>query len=583
MPQIRSSASQSKHAAARLIEGSVASGIAEQRAETFNYSAAAKRSAEHFLGWAHLATNPPTSLGTIQQVAQECIDEGLERVILIGQGGSSQAPMTATKLTADLHPTIRFSTLDSLSPLYLNKVLTDCDVTKTIFIVSSKSGGTLEVLSMFKIIWQYVLDQLMAKGIANPLQVCGTRFIAITDPESKLEETAHSLGFRHLFHGEPQVGGRFSALSVFGLVPLALVGIDIHDFVARAARMERRCALDLPDNPAIVLANFLYENNSSESAYAFSYMSTQPGRVFGLWIEQMIAESLGKDGRGIVPQIEIDPRLLNPPYPSRPCVAYRIQSDERFDHQISVISDVSPLAVYTMNDPMEMGAHFVMWEYATALLGWLLKVAPFNQPDVQLAKVNTARALHDLLPNQARYVAEPWLICQGSRAFMERCTSWETVTDALVCLLSQVQPHDYLCVNAFLPFTGLRREPIEHIRHQIGSRLGIPTCLEIGPRYLHSTGQLHKGGPNTGVFLLISANETNDRRIPGETYSLGELVVAQAKGDLATLSDKGRRALHIHLIDADHQTIWKLACAVEEACKQCARYSELPFDPSIII
>lgn len=546
-----------------LLTNSVASRMHSKDATLFNFSDIALESARDFMGWTDLASNPPTPIDEIKAFAREVLDEGINYVGLLGEGGSSQAPMTITKLSAEQHRNVRFSTLDSLSPVYVRQILHGIDYHTSIFIVSSKSGGTVETLSLYKTIWGAVVSKLGE-------QEAGRHFVAITDPGSELEKLARERGFRGVFLGEPSVGGRFSALSVFGLVPAALCGLGISGMVARAAEMERLCALDVPSNPAIQLADFLARNLSRDSAYAFTYISPQPGRVFGLWMEQLIAESLGKDGRGVVPHIEIDVNLLNHHQPKHPVVVYHTNPDPTFDREASMLSPQVAQRSYMLEDALDIGRHFVLWEYATAFLGWLMKVPPFNQPDVQAAKTNTKSVLAGELPDRMHRLGEPWVVAAYSDAFTERTGiadptqmhALDTVVDAFMGL---VGPGNWISVNAFLPFTGERRGPMEVIRHTLARHLEVPVSLEIGPRYLHSTGQLQKGGLNNGVFLILSGTETDDLEVPGESYQLGELEVAQSKGDLEALSAKGRLALHLHLADTDADTLWRLAHAFEDA------------------
>jgi glucose-6-phosphate isomerase len=545
--------------AERLVAAQVPSRTHAKDATLFDFSEVALESARGYMGWTDLASNPPTPLDQIADFARAAIDEGLNYVGLLGEGGSSQAPMTITKLTAASHRDIRFSTLDSLSPLYVKQILHGVDYHRSIFVVSSKSGGTVETLSLFKVIWDDVVRELGAEQ-------AGARFVAITDPGSELEKLARELKFRGTFLGEPTVGGRFSALSVFGLVPAALVGLDIRELVARAAEMERLCATDAPTNPAVILADFLACNLSMDSANCFTYISPQPGRVFGLWMEQLIAESLGKDGHGVVPHIEIDVNLLNHHLPAHPVVVYHTNPDSTFDREASMLSPTVAQRSYMLEDPIDIGRHFVLWEYATSFLGWLMKVPPFNQPDVQQAKTNTKRVLAGELPDHTHRLVEPWVVAEYSEAFAERSgivdlTQMHSVDAVISAFMDMVQPDNWISVNAFLPFTGERRGPMEIIRHTLARHLEVPVSLEIGPRYLHSTGQLQKGGPDNGVFLILSGTETDDIAVPGENYSLGGLEVAQSKGDLATLSAKGRRALHLHLADTDADTLWRLAHA----------------------
>ena len=515
------------------------------------------------MGWTDLASNPPAPIDQIEEFARGVADDDINYVGLLGEGGSSQAPMTITKLCAALHPHVRFSTLDSLSPVYVRQILHGVDYAHAMFIVSSKSGGTLETLSLYHVIWEDVVRELGE-------QEAGKHFVAITDPGSDLERLARERSFRGVFLGEPTVGGRFSALSVFGLVPAALCGLDVRDMVARAAEMERMCSQDSLNNPAVQLASFLITNLSPASANCFTYISPQPGRVFGLWMEQLIAESLGKDGKGVVPHIEIDVNLLNHHQPMHPVVVYHTNADPTFDREASMLSPNVPQRSYMLEDPMDIGRHFVLWEYATAFMGWLMEVPPFNQPDVQAAKTNTKAILAGHLPDRTHRLAEPWVCAEYSDEFASQTgivdpTQMRSVDSVIDAFMSLVKPGCWISVNAFLPFTGERRGPMEVIRHTLARHLRVPCSLEIGPRYLHSTGQLQKGGENTGLFLILSGNEVNDLEVPNTQYSLGQLEVAQSKGDLETLSAKGRRALHLHMIDTDADTLWRLAHAFEEA------------------
>ena len=543
-----------------LLSQRVASRMHDKDATLFDFSDVALESARDYMGWTDLASNPPTPIDEIQSFAREVLDEGVDYVGLLGEGGSSQAPMTITKLSAAQHRGVRFSTLDSLSPVYVRQILHGVDYRRSLFIVSSKSGGTIETLSLYKIIW----DDVVAE------QEAARHFVAITDPGSELEELARERGFRGVFLGEPSVGGRFSALSVFGLVPAALCGLDVSDIVRRAAEMERLCAMDAPTNPAVQLADFLARNLSRGGAYTFTYISPQPGRVFGLWMEQLIAESLGKDGQGVVPHIEIDVNLLNHHQPKHPVVVYHTNPDSTFDREASMLSPQVAQRSYVLEDPMDIGRHFVLWEYATAFLGWLMKLPPFNQPDVQAAKTNTKSVLAGELPDRTRRLGEPWVVAAYSDAFAEKTgiadpTQMHSIDTVIDAFMNLVGPGNWISVNAFLPFTGERRGPMEVIRHTLARHLEVPVSLEIGPRYLHSTGQLQKGGLNNGVFLILSGNEVSDIAVPGTSYCLGELEVAQSKGDLEALSAKGRHALHLHLADTDADTLWRLAHAFEEA------------------
>ena len=249
---------------------------------------------------------------------------------------------------------------------------------------------------------------------------------------------------------------------------------------------------------------------------------------------------------------------------------YHTNADSTFDREASMLSPNVPQRSYMLEDPMDIGRHVVLWEYATAFMGWLMEVTPFNQPDVQAAKTNTKAILAGHLPDRTHRLAEPWVCAEYSDEFASQTgivdpTQMRSVDSVIDAFMSLVEPGCWISVNAFLPFTGERRGPMEVIRHTLARHLRVPCSLEIGPRYLHSTGQLQKGGENTGLFLILSGNEVNDLQVPNTQYSLGQLEVAQSKGDLETLSAKGRRALHLHMIDTDADTLWRLAHAFEEA------------------
>lgn len=378
-----------------------------------------------------------------------------------------------------------------------------------------------------------------------------------------------------VFNGEPAVGGRYSALSVFGLVPAACVGINLGTLMDRARVAENACASDSIDNPAIVLASFLYDN-LQRGRDKFSFLSPKRGRVLGLWIEQLVAESLGKEGQGILPNIEVDSLTLSDDPGDRTVIVYHTKTDlwderENFHKSLEFINPAIPQLDFTVETVYDLAEHFVMWEYAIAMVGYLMKVCPFDQPDVQVAKTEVLSILADGAP-------DPTFVQEGiegvsvgkvevhvSKA-LEPYMFRHTLDEAINALLESIKPGDFFSINAFLPFTGEgRREAMEEVRHSLSDRYGVASCLEIGPRYLHSTGQLHKGGPNEGVFLVISAEETRDIEVEDpRADSLGALAKAQALGDFSILSDRGRRCLHVHLPDNSAITLRALAKALRK-------------------
>lgn len=543
----------------KLIDNQVASRIREQDATLYDFLPEALQSARDYMGWATLASNPPCPLQEIQAFADAQIAKGLKTVILIGQGGSTQAPMTMTKYNKPDSSLISFKTLDSVSPVRVRALLSECDPRTTLFIQSSKSGGTIEPTLAMKAVRSILAETLSEEDIVD-------RLIAITDPGSDLEQRAREEGWLRVFLGEPTVGGRYSALSVFGLVPAALVGMNLNALVANACAAELLCSSNSPANPALNLAAFLYDNYQN-GRDKFSFFSPKRGRVLGLWIEQLVAESVGKNGLGILPNIEIDTLNISEDPGDRSVITYHTKTDlwddrQNFCHSLEFIDTAIPRMSFKVENAVDLAAHFVMWEYAIAMVGYLMGVCPFDQPDVAVAKREVLRILAEgsepptFVGNSLADVPVEGMEFYVSSALASDLRE-HTAAAALEALISSIQPGDYFSFNAFLPFTGEgRREALEEIRHTIAARYAVASCLEIGPRYLHSTGQLHKGGPNKGVFLIVSAEEPKDIPVDDErAHSLGELAKAQAMGDFAILSARGRRCVHVHLPDNSAVTI----------------------------
>ncbi len=552
-----------------LVDGKVASRIKGKDSSLYAFSDEAEQCAREYMGWATLASEPPCPIEEIQQFASEQLESGLTSVVLIGQGGSTQAPMTLTKYNKPDSTRVTFKTLDSVSPVRVRAILSECDLRTTLVIQSSKSGGTIEPTLVMKAVRQILAETLDEDEVVKHL-------IAITDPGSDLEKRALEEGWLRVFSGEPTVGGRYSALSVFGLVPAALVGMDVAALIESAAEAEKVCSDDSIDNPAANLAAFLFDN-CQKGRDKFSFYTPKRGRVLGLWIEQLVAESLGKSGKGILPNIEVDSLVLSKDPGDRTVITYDTKTDlwddrQNFSHALEFLDPAIPRMNFKVFNVGDLAAHFVMWEYAIAMVGHLMQICPFDQPDVAAAKKEVLRILAEG-PRDPEFVVKGIAdvpigdvevhISEAVRASMGE----ETLESALRALFSSIAPGDYFSLNAFLPFTGEgRREAIEEMRHVIADRYTVPSCLEIGPRYLHSTGQLHKGGPNLGVFLILSAEEPRDIAIDDErASSLGELAKAQAMGDFSILSSRGRRCVHIHLPDNSAVSIRALVKAFKKA------------------
>ena len=542
-----------------LVKECVASRVHAKDATLYDFSEQAQACAERYMGWTDLASNPPYPLADIQAFADSVIEQGLKTVVLIGQGGSTQAPMTITKYKKPDSSRIVFKTLDSDSPVRVRAILAEARPETTLFVISSKSGGTIEPRLALRAVRDAVGDALAEEELVQHL-------VAITDPGSDLERQAREEGWAAVLPGEPSVGGRFSALSVFGLLPAALVGIDLEELLEHAVEAEKRCSEDAIDNPAIGLAAFLYDNYL-QGRNKFSFLTAKRGRVLGLWIEQLVGESLGKDGQGILPNIEIDSLLLTNDPGDRSVIMYQTKTDlwderKNFEMSLSYIDPTIPRANCKIDSVEELAEHFVMWEYAVAMCGYLMRVCPFDQPDVASAKAVVLDILKEGQPAPdfvQDYIGDVHMgeVEVRLAPCFKDCTD---VQGALRALLTSIQPGDYFALNAFLPFTGEgRREALELIRHGVAASRHTVSCLEVGPRYLHSTGQLQKGGQNNGVFLILSADELKDIPLSEEAESLGTLAKAQASGDLLTLADRGRRCVHLHLPDNSGVTLRALS------------------------
>ena len=510
------------------------------------------------MGWTDLATNPPYSLAEITAFAAQARSGGIKDVILIAEGGSSQAAMALTKLQDPSARPVRFRVMDSTSPSRVKGILAAVDLEHALFIASSKSGTTIETTSILSA----AIGYMKAEDIAN----VESHLVAITDPGSALESRAVSEKWRAVFPGVPEVGGRFSALSVFGLVPAALAGIDIVSMIAAASEMEQACAQDTPENPALRLAAFLYDNACGGRAYPM-FCSIPHPRALGLWTSQLIAESLGKNGYGIYPYVEADPRALS--YDMGDKIAIVISSGaagslakEDEDDMLASICPSIPRVSCRVESAADMACFFTVFEHATAMTGALAKVCPFDQPDVAAAKAAVLDVLADGTPsmNERFWRANSMVSWKASSALGQ----FSGLDEALMSLFAGSP--DYVAVNAFVPFTGqARKNELIGIKEKIADTLAKPCMLEIGPRYLHSTGQLQKGGPVNGAYIVISASEKTDIELPEDSKakSLGELIGAQAIGDFETLDGRGKRAVYVKLPDCSAASFADLADMIE--------------------
>ena len=426
-----------------------------------------------WLGWLDEPARGLARIDDLQAFAGEVRAAALEQVVLLGMGGSSLAPEVLRRLVdADA-----FHVLDTTHPGEILALEARLDLARTLFVVASKSGTTLETRSHLDYFW----DKARARG---------DQFVAITDPGSPLEQLARSRSFRAVFAGEPEIGGRYSALSVFGMVPAVLMGADLGALLARADGMAKACRE--PESTGLELGLAL--GRGWHAGRDKVVVNPNPGG-FGLWIEQLLAESTGKEGRGLVPAPD-----ESADGPDRQEVGIRIET------------------------AADLGAEFFRFEFATAVAGALIGINPFDQPNVQEAKDRTGA-----------------ILASGAEPSLDRVGSLEE-------LLAQASPGDYFCVQAFVEPTPAAEALVEDLRHRVAGETGLVTTGGFGPRYLHSTGQLHKGGPPTGLFLQV-VDDPPHLDIPGSPFGFRRLIRAQAAGDFDALRERGRRVARVHLED----------------------------------
>jgi transaldolase/glucose-6-phosphate isomerase len=501
-----------------------------------------------WLGWLDAAPVGRALLPQLGRIAE--LAAGFDHVLLIGMGGSSLGPEVLGETFGRLPGRPRLSILDSTDPGQVGAVERSVDLARTLVIVASKSGSTLEP----NILKQYFFARVEAavgKGKA------GGRFIAITDPGSKMQAVAAQDGFAETVLGNPEIGGRYSVLSPFGLVPAAAIGIDVGRFLDTAQAMAARCGADVPveSNPGALLGIVL--GVAGRQGRDKVTVLSGPGlESVGGWIEQLIAESTGKNGKGIIP---VDGEPVGPPavYGADRLFVH-LSLAGRPDPTASEIAALEaagqPVVRVTLTDPYALAAEFFRWEMATAVAGAILGVNPFDQPDVEASKVAT-RALTDAYERTGRLPGEmPSLIVDGIKLFADPANAAALAAAAEPELEAWLGAHfarlglgDYAALLAYIPRTQGTIVALQEARLTLRDATRAATCVGFGPRFLHSTGQAYKGGPNSGVFLQITCEDAEDLAVPGQRYSFGIVKAAQARGDFDVLAERGRRALRVHL------------------------------------
>ena len=501
-----------------------------------------------WLGWLGIVDEQRARVGELRRVAEDVRQAGFTHVLLLGMGGSSLCPEVLAMTFGRQPGWPALSVLDSTDPAQIRASEARVDLGRTLFVVSSKSGTTLEP-NIFKQYFFERVQQAVGHGKA------GAQFIAITDPGSNLEKAARSDGFRHVLFGLPSIGGRYSALSDFGMVPAALMGLDVGRLLETAQRMARACAAPAVDNPGATLGAVLGVL-ASRGRDKVTLVASPGIHDLGAWLEQLLAESTGKAGKGLIP---VDREPLGAPQlygRDRLFVYLRLDSapDAGQDGAVAALEAAGhPVARIEVPGPYDIAAEFFRWELATAVAGAIIGINPFDQPDVEASKVAT-RKLTDEFEQTGQLPAEtPILEADGIRLYADSrnakdlAAGGRTLAGVLRAHLGRIGPGDYAAFLAYVEMTSGHEAALQAMRTRVRDRYHVATCLGFGPRFLHSTGQAYKGGPNTGVFLQITSDDARDLPVPGQRYSFGVVKAAQARGDLQVLSERGRRALRVHL------------------------------------
>ena len=520
-----------------------------------------------WLGWLTIVDEQLKEVANLKKLAAEIKKAKFRHAVLLGMGGSSLCVEVLRLTFGKFGGYPELHVLDSTDPAQVKAVEKKLDLKKTLCIVSSKSGSTLEP-NIFK---QYFYERIRQK--VGDKEV-GSHFIAVTDPGSKMEQVAKDGGFRHIFHGVPSIGGRYSALSHFGTVPGAVMGLDVSKFLKITQKMVKACGpTTAPEkNPGVILGTILgvAANHGRDKITIF----TSPGvSDLGAWLEQLIAESTGKVGKGIIP---VDREKIGKPavYGNDRVFAYlRLakENNRAMDAAVTALEKAGhPVVRIVLGTKFDLGQEFFRWEIATATAGSIIGINTFNQPDVEASKIETRKLTSEYeatgkLPSEAPFFEDQGLKLFADEKNAAALKNNANLAEVLRAHLGRIGAGDYFALLGYIQMNDAHEKSLQAIRHQIRDAKKSATCLGFGPRFLHSTGQAYKGGPNSGVFLQLTCDDAADIPVPGQKFTFGIVKAAQARGDFAVLSDRDRRALRIHLGKNVKGDLAKLAKAVKQA------------------
>jgi glucose-6-phosphate isomerase len=523
---------------------------------------------ENWLGWIDIVERQQKDLAAFAALAADVKATGFKSVLLLGMGGSSLCPEVLSVTFGQQAGFPALHIVDSTDPAQVKAARDKVNLAETLVVVASKSGSTLEP----NVLKQYFFEEMKKAVGADKV---GSHFLAITDPGSKMEQVAKGDGFRHIFYGDPTIGGRFSALSNFGVVVATVAGLDYTKLLTEAAKAVASAKKPTADNPAVQLG-LLMGTAANAGRDKITIFTSPEIYDLGAWMEQLIAESTGKLGKGITP---VDRETIAAPAiygKDRIFVYVRLKStaDASQDAKVAAIEAAGhPVIHIEIEDLYEIFGQFFAWEVATAVAGAVMGINPFNQPDVESAKIET-RALTAAyeetgkLPERQPVLVDAGIKVYATEAYaatLKAAAPGQTLAGVLREHLNQIHAGDYFAALAYLPMFPEHEAAIQVLRHKVRDAKRVATCLGFGPRFLHSTGQDYKGGPNTGVFLEITADHAVDVAIPGQKYSFGVVIDAQAAGDFAVLEARGRRAVRIHLGADVAAGLKTLGAAIDQA------------------
>lgn len=491
------------------------------------------------LGWLDVAEKMVAATGELDDFAAEARDAGFRHLVYMGMGGSSLCPLVLERSFSMGKDGMPLTVIDTTDPETVLAVERRAPLTETLFFVASKSGTTAEPLAF----GEYFYGRLRELAGDN----AGANMAVVTDPGSPLIDTAEDRRYRRVFLNFPDIGGRFSALSYFGLVPAALMGIDVKGWLSSAVQMTNACRAPAADNPGVELGAVMGEL-ALRGRNKVTLVVPDAVAAMSAWLEQLLAESTGKEGTGLIP-VAGEPLGEPDEYGDDRLFVYtRLEgaTDDTVEVAIDdLIAAGQPVVTVNMAHKLDLGGEFYRWEIATATAGAVLGINAFDQPNVQESKDNTNRLLAVAAEGGRLPEDEPALVEGPLSIFGDKIAG--TIAETLAAFLGQAGPGDYLAILAYLTESEAVDEAIMDLRLVVRGRLKLATTSGYGPRYLHSTGQLHKGGPNTGLFLELTAGDTEDAAIPGAPYGFSTFKSAQARGDLEALAGHGRRALRVDL------------------------------------